>query len=378
MIPCGRRTVMLQILRRPQSINPDPENWTRDNASSKESKSNSDNCFDQLTGLYNRKFFETELEQMERDRNYPLTLVTAEINGLLMIRNAFGSKQSDKMRMAFAALVRQECRSGDRVARIGEDEFALLLTGTDSVQAERIIGRIRVLISKTCVNRLRLSAAFGYKTIYPKEEAVYDILKQAEEARLQNKLFEGVSCSNDIVAAVMKSLYKKSPREQGHSKKVSMICQNIGTALGMSVNEVKDLERAGLLHDIGKISMHAGMLNKNGILSEEEQREIKRHPVIGYDILHSAREYEEIADVILAHHERPDGRGYPKGLKEDEIPLKARILQIAEAFDVMTSGSVYQKQLSIQEAVNELKRNAGSQFDNDIVRAFIHNVLKDE
>jgi HD-GYP domain-containing protein (c-di-GMP phosphodiesterase class II) len=174
----------------------------------------------------------------------------------------------------------------------------------------------------------------------------------------------------------MRKLYQKNSAEQLHSERVGKLCREIGKAMDLSENELWELELLGRMHDIGKIGIQEEILNKLKTLNETEWMEIKRHPEVGYQILRSADEYVHIAEAVLAHHERADGKGYPRKLKLPEIPLAARILAVAEAYDVMVHGSLYKASSHEADAVKELEDNAGTQFDSEIVKIFIKNVLK--
>jgi len=138
------------------------------------------------------------------------------------------------------------------------------------------------------------------------------------------------------------------------------LCRKIGIALGLSSEEVNELGIAGLLHDIGKIGIDENILRKTGTLTELEWIEMKRHPEMGYQILKSVNKFAQIAEIVLAHHERVDGKGYPKVIEGDEIPLQSKILCIAEAYDTIISDRSYQESLSEDMAIQELKNNAGS------------------
>ncbi len=333
---------------------------------------------DQLTGLYNRRFYEEELKNINSEGNYPITLVMADVNGLKLTNDAFGHVFGDRMLVAIADILKRECRSGDVIARIGGDEFVLLLHKTNSIQAERIVERIQSIMSNTMVDNVRLSVSFGWKTKYTLTEEFDDIYKQAEDAMYRRKMLEGKSYKSDTIKLITQSLYEKCQWEQQHCEKVSTLCKELGTALGMDADDVNELGLTGLLHDIGKIGINKDILNKTEELTEEEWQEIKRHPEIGYHILRSVNEFAELAEYVLAHHERIDGKGYPYGLSGTDIPRKAKILHIAEAYENMTGECPYRKKLSQKNAVMELKKNAGLEFDDVIVRVFIEKVLKKE
>jgi HD-GYP domain-containing protein (c-di-GMP phosphodiesterase class II) len=171
------------------------------------------------------------------------------------------------------------------------------------------------------------------------------------------------------------SLYVAKTQDTEHANRVSYYCRKIGKAIGLSDSQIEELSKAGLLHDIGKAALPPHILNKNGPLTKQERKIINTHPEIAYRILHSSKGMKDIALVVLAHHERYDGRGYPHGLTGEEIPLHARILTVADAFDAMTSDRPYRRRLSLQTAIGELQRCAGTQFDPEIVEIFITKVL---
>lgn len=160
---------------------------------------------------------------------------------------------------------------------------------------------------------------------------------------------------------------RRNPSEEKHSQRVSNICRLIGKKLGLKEHDLRQLEGISSLHDIGKIAIDDRILNKPAPLTKEEWDVIKTHPEIGYRILSTSTEYAEIAYDILSHHEKIDGTGYPRGLKGDEIPLKARIISVADAFDSMISDRPYRKAMSIDDAVAELIRCKGTHFDPKIV-----------
>ena len=197
-----------------------------------------------------------------------------------------------------------------------------------------------------------------------------DVFKEAEDNMYRNKLSESDSVRNNTIHLIVRTLNEKNAREEKHSSRVSEICRAIGRAMALNPHEINGLKTMGLLHDIGKIGIDEKVLNKEGELTDEEWREMKRHSEIGFRILGAVTDFSHLARAVLEHHERWDGSGYPKGLKEREICLEARILAVADAYDAMTQGRPYRKVMSQTEAVAELERQAGRQFDPMVVRLF--------
>jgi diguanylate cyclase (GGDEF)-like protein/PAS domain S-box-containing protein/putative nucleotidyltransferase with HDIG domain len=333
---------------------------------------------DQLTGLYNRRFYEEELKRLDTKRNLPLTIVMGDINGLKLINDSFGHAMGDELLRKVAEVIKNACRADDIIARIGGDEFVIILPKTDAFETEQIIKRIKDLSLKEKVGNIDISISFGYAAKSNEEENIQEIFKYAEDLMYQHKRSESSGIRSKTIDLVMNTLYKKSSREQLHSIKVSEICEAIATKMDFSENDVYQIKIAGLLHDIGKIEIDEKILNKPEKLSKDEWERMQRHPEIGYRILSSVNEFSVIAEDILEHHERWDGKGYPRGLKGEEISLHARIIAVADSYDAMTSDRTYDKTLSEEEAINEIRRCSGTQFDPEVTRIFIEKVLGQE
>lgn len=331
---------------------------------------------DQLTGLYNRRFFEEELERINFQSNMPLTLVIADVNGLKLTNDAFGHFSGDDLLKRFASVLNRELGAEDVAARIGGDEFVLLLPKTDSLETELLVNRIKEGIGREKTEHAILSVSFGWATKETVGEDFGTLFIQAEENMYHSKLAESSKMKSDTIRKAMGRLYEKNPMEEAHSQRVAKLCREIGKALGLQGSELMELSLLGTMHDIGKIAISDEILNKQEPLNETEWLEIRRHPEVGYQILRSAIEYVPIAEAVLAHHERADGTGYPRKLRLDEIPLHARILAIAEAYDIMLYGNPYGKPRKKEVVINELLENSGKQFDADLVRIFIEQVAQ--
>jgi HD-GYP domain-containing protein (c-di-GMP phosphodiesterase class II) len=188
---------------------------------------------------------------------------------------------------------------------------------------------------------------------------------------MRGSSYETTSHRSETIKTILQTLHEKNPREEAHSKRVSMICRAMGEALGMGDDELQLLTTISNLHDIGKIAIDERILNKQGKLDEHEWDMIKKHPEIGYRILSASSEYAEVAIDILSHHEYFDGNGYPRGLSGEAIPLRARIIAIVDAFDAMISKRTYRESLTVDQAIQELINGKGTQFDPNLVDLFL-------
>lgn len=330
---------------------------------------------DQLTGLYNRRYYEEELKRVDTEDNLPITLIMADVNGLKLTNDAFGHSAGDKILKTFADILIKETRPSDVVARVGGDEFVVILKKTESSEAEKLVRRISEAISEKQMVRAILSVSFGWKTKRSASESIEDIYKQSEDDMYRNKLFSGSSLKNDILNLIRKSLFGQNAIEQNHAESVSDLCRKTGIAIGLKDEDVKELGLAGLLHDIGKIAIPESILLKEGPLTEAEMNEVRRHPEIGYQILRSVSDFADIAQFVLDHHERVNGSGYPRGLLGKDISVQAKIIAITEAYDSIVRKLPYRKARSKEAAIAELQNNAGISFDPGILETFIDKVL---
>ena len=191
----------------------------------------------------------------------------------------------------------------------------------------------------------------------------------------RHKLCESTETKGKTISLILDALYKKSPRELLHAKRVSELCKETAVQMNFSRDAADQIETAGLMHDIGKMGIDEETLQESTELTPEEWIEMKRHPEIGYRILNASSEYVEMAEYILEHHERWDGKGYPKGLKGEEISVQARIISVVEAYDVMTNYRTSGKAVSQEKAINEIRACSGTQFDPEIAKIFVEKVM---
>ena len=328
---------------------------------------------DQLTGVYNRRYFDEELLRLNTARNLPVSLVMIDVNGLKLTNDAFGHLMGDRVLIRTTDIVKRELRSDDILARIGGDEFIILLPKTDAAQAEAIAKRVQFAFRDETVDPISLSVSLGWATKTNIETPMDAVFKQAEDFMYTRKLSESTGVQYNTLSVILKTLYEKSVLEENHANRVSAYCEQIGNAMHLDEAMIRELSITGLMHDIGKISISEKILNKPTTLTSGEVSEMRRHSEIGYRILSSVKEYARLAKYVLSQHEHWDGKGYPNGLKGKDIPLPARIVAIADAYDSMISQKPYRAAITQKKALEEIAKNAGTQFDPDIAAVFIQS-----
>lgn len=333
---------------------------------------------DALTGLYNRHYFEKKLLELDKEENYPLCLIMADVNGLKLINDSFGYKVGDQMLIKVGEVFKKVCNSGEYLFRIGGDEFVIMVTNKRASQAEELVSRIKNAAKEERIKPTRISVSFGWAVKRDNSQDIQEVLKESENQMHKRKLYEGPSIRSKTINTIIKTLYEKNKREEEHSRRVSTLTGEFAEVLGMNDQEVQEIKTTGLLHDIGKIAIAENILNKKGRLSQEEYEEIKRHPEVGYRILSSVNDMSDMANYVLAHHERWDGKGYPKGIKGEAIPLQSRMISIVDAYDAMISYRTYRKEKTKEEAIEELRSNSASQFDPNLVEIFVQIILNRE
>ena len=331
---------------------------------------------DKLTGLYNRAFFEKELKRIDKMEYYPLSIILGDINGLKLTNDIFGHMEGDRLLKRIAGILKSSCRSNDIIARWGGDEFAVILPKTTRNEAHDVCNKIRKACSLAEGNVIQPSIALGSTTKSDPSCDLRQVLKEAEDRMYRHKLLEGRSARNAIISSLEKTLFEKSFETEEHAKRLMQLSYNLGKVMGLSESELDELHLLSILHDIGKIAISDAILAKPGRLTPDEWKEMRKHSEIGFRIAESSQELSHIAEHILCHHERWDGKGYPQGLKCAEIPRLSRILAVVDAYDVMTNERPYKKAVGIIEALDELERCSGSQFDPEVVCYFVGVIRK--
>jgi diguanylate cyclase (GGDEF)-like protein/PAS domain S-box-containing protein len=330
---------------------------------------------DSLTGVYNRTFFEEGIKTLDTEDNLPFSVIISDINGLKLINDTLGHAAGDKVLIETTKLLGLYIRSGDILARVGGDEFSILMPRTNNQAAQEVVTRIqaacqahKVYILKEPMN---LSVSLGYATKSSLTESFSYISKLAEDYMYRQKLLERDSFHSSLLESLRISLFERSHETEEHAARLILLSNRLGRVMELSNEDLNDLSLLSSLHDIGKINIDNSILVKPGKLTDDEWLEMKKHPAIGYRIAMASTELKSIAEYILCHHERWDGAGYPQGLRGKNIPLLARVISVVDAYDAMTSDRSYRKAMTREDALAEISKHSGSQFDPEIAALFL-------
>ena len=353
---------------------------------------------DPLTGLYNRRFFLEALEkEVQRSERYgsEASLVIFDVDDFKLINDQHGHAAGDQVLRRIGEIVEELIRPVDSFARIGGEEFALLLPETRQLDGLLIAERMRTAISRHAILPDRRVTLSGGVASCPQDAVTRDGIQQEADAALYWAKRHGkdmCAVASEVTAAgeaaehdgVLAHLYALVATVDGqqhytrdHSENVAAYAVALGQHLGLDRDRVMRLRRAALLHDVGKVAVNGEILAKPEPLAPEEQAEVRMHPVVGASMLRHAGLSEE-AGWVRHHHERLDGGGYPDGIAGEAIPLEARIMFAADSFEAMTSDRPYRGGMDVSDALDELRRCAGTQFDPLVVEALAELVESGE
>lgn len=326
---------------------------------------------DYLTKLHNRSYFEENITRLDTSRQLPLSIIMGDVNGLKLLNDAFSHIEGDKLLIEIATILKKAVRQEDILARWGGDEFVILLPQTSNIDAMKVYSRIKDLCNKSMYETITPSISLGCATKISVDEDINNIIKLAEEKMYHEKLLEGKNMRNSLIYALEIRLYELSEESKNHTENLVNLAATLGNELLINLDGLKTLKQAARLHDIGLVSIDTEILKKPGDLNENEWNRLRSHPEIGSRIVQSISELQHIYKEILHHHEWFDGTGYPQGLKGKDIPYFSRIIAIIDAYEVMISGRIYKDKLTNSEAIEEIKRGSGTQFDPEIVEVFL-------
>ena len=362
---------------------------------------------DGLTGLYNHRFFHDELSKKilscEKEQK-PVSMIFMDIDYFKHYNDLYGHQKGDEVLKSIGLILKSSVRKTDIVARYGGEEFAIALTNTIEEDAINIAESIRSKIEETYFEgeenqpNGKITVSIGV-SIYPyKAKNDVELIKSADDALYRAKFFnknrvetytsildelkKDIEESDIDLVTSIKTLISvinaKDRYTYGHVERVVAYSRIFADKLALSHKDKKRLIYGAYMHDIGKINISKEILNKKMPLTNEEWELLKQHPQNGVAIIKPVKSLRDISPLILHHHERYDGKGYPGNLKGEEIPFLARVLTVVDSFDAMTSNRPYNKRKTYEEAIDELKKCSGTQFDPGITASFINVITKGE
>lgn len=358
---------------------------------------------DGLTGLYNHRFFYDalgEIMKISEKENSLVSMMLLDIDYFKIYNDLNGHQKGDEVLRTIGFILKNSFRKGDVVARYGGEEFAIILPNTSEAEAVKLAEKLRSKIEKTYFigeenqPNGNVTVSIGI-SIYPdKAKNAIELFKSADDALYRAKFFDKNRVESytsildelkidtedehiDIITSIktlISVINAKDKYTYGHVERVVIYSRLLADKLELNEKNKKELIYGAYMHDIGKINIPKEILNKNMPLTPEEWEIMKQHSVNGVEIIKSVESLKEIAPLILHHHERYDGKGYPDNLKGNDIPYLVRMLTVVDCFDAMTSCRPYNKRKTYQEAIDEIKRCSGTQFDKDIVDSFIEAI----
>lgn len=326
--------------------------------------------YDTLTNVFNRNYFEQYIEE-KLPNSYSILLF--DLDGLKLINDVFGHMEGDRIIVQLAKMLKKCFPDNLFISRIGGDEFAVLSPSTDTVYVTDQVNDLEAMIEEfNHDSEIEMNVSKGAKDVIQNNIPFDKAFVQAENIMYRRKLNNRTSRKSKVLDSIVETLNQKTEETKEHSDRMSELAVQTMRQLNMiRASEVEDMELLARVHDIGKITVDDKILKKPGPLTEGEFEIIKRHSEAGYKIIRNITDSDNVCNGVLLHHERWDGTGYPQGLKGDKIPIFARIISVVDAYDAMTNDRIYHNKLSHEDAIKEIKRCEGTQFDPTVVQAFL-------
>ena len=326
---------------------------------------------DSLTRLYSKQSFYANMENYVGQKLYPVTVVVCNTNGIGFINDVYGWAKGNEMLKSAADLLRNNLPKSAVLARLDGGDMAAGLIEAEQEYADRLFKNIKEQYCAGSDVGIAADLEYGIAVIRDGSKSVDDAVREAVNSMRTKKLMSETSQKSSLLDSLTQTLTESDYETEEHVERTKEMAVKLGKALKLSDAELGKLELLAVLHDIGKIAIPHSILLKPGKLTDEEWEIMKTHTEKGYRIASASKELQSIAEYILHHHERWDGNGYPGGLKGEEIPLLSRIITVVDSHDVMVHDRPYHKAMSREDAVQELLRCSGTQFDPHLVEVFL-------
>jgi len=356
---------------------------------------------DGLTSCYNHRYFfemfEKDFEDCRRDGR-KLCLAMLDIDHFKEYNDTYGHQKGDAVLVRVVEEMKTHFSHTDEIFRYGGDEFSVILNGCSAEEASRLTDSFRLRLEKTlCVSEaenpyhVKLTVSVGIAEISPTMNTYMDMIARADTALYNAKflnrnrvevfssMFEEIDNSADLklhntltsIRALISVINSRDDYTYNHTNRVAKYCWMMTRQLNLSRADARTLMVGAYLHDLGKINYQKDLLIASKPLSDEQWTELKKHPVYGAEIVRQIGGFDEVVTLILQHHERFDGKGYPYGVSGPKLNRLSRVLTIADSYDAMVNDRPYKKKMPQEEAIAELERCAGTQFDPELVSEFI-------
>lgn len=357
---------------------------------------------DGLTDLYNHRYFHEYLKKYFAKENVikkPVSLIMMDLNGFKLYNDIYGHQQGDQVLRTVAYLIEKNLKKGQIACRYGGDELALILPGVTKEQAVEIASRLKEIIDSYAFEGQdhlpdhNLTVSAGVSQSLGEDDTPTALIDRTDAALYRAKflcrnrvemfatIFEEFSHNHSEDSLLIDALQpiktlitvinSRDKYTYSHIERVVLFCEKVADYIKMDYETKKKLICAAYLHDLGKINIPKEILISDEQLTEEQWEELKKHPKDSADIIAHVPELQDLAPIVLSHHERYDGKGYPNGLKGEEIPYLSRLLSLADSFDAMTHRRPYKPTKTIEQAYQEIRDNSGTQFDPNLTEIFI-------
>lgn len=326
---------------------------------------------DALTGLYNRRYFESQLRQLDEPRFFPLSVLMGDVNGLKFTNDVFGHFAGDHLLFVVAEAMKKQCRADQIIARWGGDEFVVLMPNTDGREASATAQGIIRECRQYDADKLTVSISFGCAVKAGPDKKLTDILIRAEDRMYQNKTADRRAFQTAALKKIEDRLFATGYESLEQVRMLRQLCRRMAPYFHLSEREISQLELLAQAHDYGEIAVNSFTLEKPSPLTLSEWKEVRKHPEIGCRILATASSHPEVGDLLLSHHESWNGGGYPMGISGTDIPLLSRIFSVIDAYTAMVHDRPYRKPLPREEAVRILAAESGTKYDPQVVGVFM-------